>query len=236
MSAITDRINKLLSMAQHERSNEHEAEVALKMAERMMRQHNIDIADLETASGKATAYSWATSVMPIGERASRMTWRPMWIGFLAGGIGKFCDCKVIWSSNDDYGHCIKFQGEEHDIEYCAWLFKRLRDSGYAEAYVVTGKHRDTFRNAFAIRLQDRMNVLRKERDTAMREATTITGNALVVVQNKLALRDAEFGRARAGKAKRVQFASDVFHQGRAAADKAIFSRPIGQSSQRAICA
>ena len=69
ISHVRDRIRKLLAMATHERSNEHEAEVAMKMAEKLMRQHSIDVADLEASTGKVTAYVWATGKFAIGEKA-----------------------------------------------------------------------------------------------------------------------------------------------------------------------
>lgn len=231
MSDIRDRIRKLLAMATHEASNEHEAETAMRMAEKLMRQHNIDAADLEASTGKQTVYLWASATIVIGEKAKPMTWRPQWIGFLGMGVGTFCDCKVVWSSEEKYGHCIKFMGDEADIEYCAWLFKRLRDFGYAECKSVAGRHRDTFCKAYALHLCTRMKALRAERDVAMKAAVTTAGTALMVVQNKLALRDAQFGKQGHGRTSKVKFASDGFRQGRAAADSVNFNRPIGSSGQ-----
>ena len=97
MSAdIKDRINKLLAMANDTRGNEHENEVAMRMAERLMRQHNIDVADLEASTGQKAAYSWSSITIAVGEQAARATWRPMWIGFLGLGVGKFTDCRTTW--------------------------------------------------------------------------------------------------------------------------------------------
>ncbi len=75
-----------------------------------------------------------------------------------------------------------------------------------------------------------MTQLRKERDVAMKEAVTKTGTALMVVQNKLALRDAEFGKQKI-RNQRTKFASQGFNQGRAAAERVNFNRPIGSSAQ-----
>ena len=228
ISHVRDRIRKLLAMATHERSNEHEAEVAMKMAEKLMRQHSIDVADLEASTGKVTAYVWATAKIAIGEKAKPMSWRPRWIGFLGMGVGEFCDCKVQWSDDPTYGCCIKFMGDEADIEFVGWLFKKLRDFGYAESKSVPGvSAQDTFCKAYALRLIDRMKALRAERIAAMKAAVTKTGTALMVIQNKLVLRDAEFGRQGHGRKSRVKFASNGFTQGRAAADKVNFSRPLG---------
>jgi hypothetical protein len=130
----------------------------------------------------------------------------------------------------EFQRCMKFEGDETDIEYAAWLFKMLRDHGYSESKLVAGRHRETFRKAYALRLCERMTVLRRERDVAMKEAVTKTGTALMVVQNKLALRDAEFGKQKV-RHQSTKFGTQGFNQGRAAAEKVNFNRPIGSSAQ-----
>src|ERR1035438_8044518 len=69
MSDVRDRITKLLAMANDSRGNEHENEIAMRMAERLMRQHNIDVADLEASTGKKTIYNWRNVIIPVGEKA-----------------------------------------------------------------------------------------------------------------------------------------------------------------------
>ncbi len=78
-----------------------------------------------------------------------------------------------------------------------------------------------------------MTVLRRERDVAMREAVTKSGStALVVVQNKLALRDKEFGKQRTRtQSNGVRYGSEGFSAGRSAAEKVNFNRPIGSGAQ-----
>jgi Protein of unknown function (DUF2786) len=230
MSDIRDRISKLLAMANDTRGNEHENETAMRMAEKLMRQHNIDVADLEASSGKPATYTWRTITVAIGEKAARATWRPMWISFVSYGVGKFADCQTVWGQDSEFGHVIQFKGDETDLEYAAWLFKKLRDFGYAESKAVPYKQRDAFLKAYALRLQDRMNQLRTERDAAMKAAVTASGTALMVVNNKLALRDAEFGRQKTSHT-RVKYGSQGFHEGRKAADRANFNRPLGGSTQ-----
>ena len=226
MDNVKDKIKKLLAMANDERGNEHENEIAMRMAARLMLQHNIEVADLESETGKPPAYTWRSITIPLGEQAKHMSWSPMWTEFLGTGTGRFTDCRVTRVTDHTYGCCIKFEGDETDIEYAAWLFKKLRDFGYAESKSVPSKQRDTFLKAYAIRLSERMRALRAERDIAMKQAVTKTGNALVVVNNKLALRDAEFGRQHT-RTTRVRFASQGFHEGRQAAERANFNRPIG---------
>ena len=50
----------------------------------------------------------------------------------------------------------------------------------------------------------------------------------MVVANKIALRDAEFGKQKVSHRKlKANYSSNGFHQGRKAADRATFNRPIG---------
>lgn len=234
MSDVKDKINKLLAMARHERSNEHESEVAMRMAERLMRQHGIDLAELEAATGKATAYAWSTIRIATGERASPTRSINHWIGFMALGVARFTDCKCSWMRDDHYGHVIQFQGDAIDLEYAAWLFKFLRDHAYSASRSQHGRQQIAFRRAFSIRVQDRLFALRRERDDAMRQAVTSAGTALVVVQNKIALRDAEFGRQKIRTSRTSSVAGDGYRAGRAAGDRVNFSKPIGSSSQKAL--
>ena len=230
MSTVREKIQKLLAMARDGRGNEHEEEIALKMAERMMRQHNIDIADLEQSSGKPAAYNWRSITLPMGEKAARMTWRPLWVGFLLTGVAQFTDCKGEYVNTQEYGCCAKFSGDEVDIEYAAWLFKFLRDIGYAEGHSVSGKERDSFRKGFAIRVTHRMRVMRAERDQAMKAAVTKSGStALMVVNNKIALRNEQFGKMRTRSTSVNTPSSNGFHLGTRAGDRVQFNRPIGGS-------
>jgi len=155
----------------------------------------------------------------------------MWIGYLGLAVAQFTDCKIERVLDTTYGQCIRFMGDETDLEYAAWLFKKLRDFGYAESRSVPGVQRETFRKAYALRLRDRMMTLKSERDTALRQAVTKTGTALMVVQNKIALRDAEFGKQRVAH-RRAKLGSKGFVEGRAAADRATFNRPIGGAAQQ----
>lgn len=232
MSDIRDRISKLLAMATDSRGNEHENETAMRMADSLMRKHGIDAADLEASTGKKTVYNWRSVIIPVGEQAKPCNWSPLWMGMLGVGAGRFTDCRASWIDDHQYQRCMKFQGDEADIEYASWLFKKLRDHGYAESKSVPGRHRETFRKSYAIRLCERMKTLRAERDVAMKEAVTKTGTALMVVQNKLALRDAEFGKQRVRSGGRsTKFGSEGFHEGKAAADRVNFNRPIESQAQ-----
>ena len=76
-----------------------------------------------------------------------------------------------------------------------------------------------------------MKTLRAERDVAMKAAVTTTGTALMVVQNKIAQRDAQFGAQRV-RHRSTKFSSQGFREGSSAADRVSFNRPIGGAAQR----
>jgi hypothetical protein len=231
MSDIRDKISKLLAMATHERSNEHEAETAMRLAEKLMRIHNIELADLEDSTGKQTVYTWRSITIPVGEFAKPMSWFPMWSGYQALAVARFTDCKIERALDLHYGQCVKFMGDETDIEYCAWLFKKLRDFGWAESKSVPGVQRDTFCKSYALQLTARMETIKAQGEAELRQAVTKSGTALMVVQNKIALRDSEFGKQKV-RNSRAKLGSKGFVEGRAAADRASFNRPIGNSSEQ----
>lgn len=231
MSDIREKVKKLLAFAADGRGNENEAESAMRMAEGLMRKHSIDISELQAASGKAATFNWKSVTIPVGEKARPTNWSPMWLGILSYGVGQFTDCRVSWTNHDDYHRCIKFEGDEWDIEYAAWLFKKVRDIGYAEAYALPGNQRDQFRKGFASKLCARMRNLRAERDAAMKAAVTSTGNALVLVHDKLIQRDSEFGKQGVRKSRPANWGTEGFSAGSLAANNVSLNKPIGGGSK-----
>jgi hypothetical protein len=229
VDSVKDKITKLLAMAQagEGRVNEHEAETAMRIAEKLIRKHNIDVAELQASSGKTPTYSWITVTIPQGERAQPNNSHRLWIGVMGVGVSKFTDCKGFYVNDDSYGRCWRFQGDAHDVEYASYLFKMCRDRGYAEAKRLPGSERQAFRRGFASRLQIRFYELLAERKGALRKASTSAGTALMVVENKLALRDAEFGKMITKRTGRASSASFGFQAGKRAADQVQFNRPLG---------
>lgn len=234
MSTPKEKVAKLLAMANDKNGNEHEVENALRMAEVLIRKHSIDIATLEADTGVAAQYDWKSVVMPMGEKARHVTRTPLWLSMCTYAIGKFTDCRSSLERNSEYGMCIKYSGDETDTAYATWLYKKIRDIGYAEARKHPGNERNSFRHGYAARMITRMRVLRAERDEALREVVTSTGTALVVVQNKIALRNAKFGKQRTASAAPKVRSSNGYANGRNAANKVNLHRPIGGGSQKVL--
>lgn len=233
--AAKARVAKLMAMAGHERSNEHEADAALRMAAKLMRLHNIEQAEVLAASGKAVSYEWATVLVPADPKRPMAT-EPLWLGRLALSIARFTDTIARWASHSEYGKCIRFQGEATDVEYAVWLCKRLRDVVRAES----GRLRQgrsaaaSFRFGMTSRLGERMKELKAAGDAELAEAVTSAGTALAIVETKKAMRDEQFGpQLHRRRTARVRD-NDAREAGRAAGDRVNFNRPLAGTAQRAI--
>lgn len=231
--SIRSKIAKLLAVAQDGRGNEFEEEAALRQAEKLMRKHNIDVAELQDRTGTKPIYNWKSVMIPAGAPLPVKS-SPLWFGMLISAIGRFTDCKVAYANPGyQYGICAKFSGDEVDVEYAGWLCKHLRDHvrSQSRAFVGSKADRESFRKAFCLRIDERMRALLKERKAALEAAKTSTGTALVVVTEKLALRDAEFGVQTYAKPRRFGLRSDGAAAGRSAADRANFNRPLSGQQQ-----
>lgn len=75
-SALMSRIAKLLAMANHQNSNEHEAANAARLVQELLQQHGLTLAEIEAAGGRAddggrekrtikrsSMYAWQTNLM-----------------------------------------------------------------------------------------------------------------------------------------------------------------------------
>lgn len=234
-SSIKDKIAKLLALAGDGRGNEFEEEAALRQAEKLMRKHNIDVAELQDRTGIKPIYNWVSVCVPAGSPLPVKS-SPAWFGWLICAIGRFTDTKVAYANIREHGICGKFSGDETDVEYAVWLCKHLRDHARSQSrlYEGTRADRESFRKAFALRIDERMKALLRERKEALAAVQTATGTALIVVNQKIALRDEQFGTQTYGRASRVTMRASGASAGRSAADRASFSRPIGSQSQARI--
>jgi hypothetical protein len=233
LETIKRRIQKLLAMGQDGRGNENEAEAAMRMAEKLIRKHNIELADLQKNTGQKPKFYWSYVCCPAAATGAKpVVWKPMWIGYLGVAVANFTDCRVTWAGSKELGYGVIFQGDAFDLEYAKWLFEQLRDFGYASSLAARGEDRENFRKAYAIRLQERVHEMKRERDEALR---TSSCTALAVISTKLVERDKVFGKQTFAH-KQVNFRTGGYSAGRAAADRANFSRPVGTTRRTEISA
>lgn len=235
--AIKAKIAKLMAMAIDGRGNEYEAEAAMRHAEKLMRKHRIEIAEVQEREGRKPVYNWSTVSVPAGAPRKLRT-HPTWFNMLTFGIGIFTDVKVILSFHSEHGAVVKYQGDAIDVEYAVWLTKFLRDEIRNQSAVFDGDRvqKNSFRNAFASRVQSRMRDMVKERNEELTKIELKSSNstALTVVNDKIAQRDAEFGKPPKGKNVRFAKYFGGYEAGIRAGDNVRFDRPISGNRQGAL--
>jgi len=123
-------IKKLLNMAEHANSNEHEALVAARQAESLMRKYNIDYAEaiakeIKTGAGMTTVDSVATAK----DNGTPTLKTPMWAQQLAVRVANLFDAPVRLTSVKDakgrWEQGLRFHGYEHDVRVAKWTFDLL---------------------------------------------------------------------------------------------------------------
>jgi len=239
--AAIKKAQKLMAVAQDGRGNENEAERALSQAEFLMRKFGIEQAEVVGSAAKVD-FDWCNDFAPYGVPRQPAKSLPLWSQFVAVGVAIFTDTIVRQHYSAEKGYGFGFYGERSDVMFAVWLFTYLRDNVWKEANKAkkqnpTWGRTDTedFRKAMSTRLQARMKTLRKERDVAFKAAGT--GTALVVVSDKLARRDAEFGEQKFGQGKKVEARNySAAQAGFNAGDRVGFSRPVTGVQQRAALA
>lgn len=238
-ASIKEKIAKLMAMAKDSRGNEFECEAALRQATKLMRLHNIDLAEISARTGTKPVYNWSTVNVPLNPKVPQST-TSTWIGSLAVGVAKLTDCKASYNMLAEHGMCIKLEGDAIDVQYAVYLLKHLRDTiraTSASAPFATKADRETFRRAMVSRLCERMTAMRAESDAELRQSKTmneagnvIQNTALVLVSQKIALRDAEFGKAQYKSGTGRRYADhNAASAGRNAGDRVGFGRPVGSS-------
>ncbi len=116
---VLDRVGKLLRMARGQ-ANQHESAVAAAMAERLMREYQIEQCELvlvELGSGQGLGSEHAGA------------WRrcPDWQGLLAVATARLFDCQVDRCEHPSRrGHeTLRFYGYVADTTIAAWTFEYL---------------------------------------------------------------------------------------------------------------
>lgn len=231
---IKDKIAKLMAMATDQRGNEHEAEAALRQAQKLMAAHAIELNEIATRTGTRPVWEWRTVSVPVSPKPVKDA--PIWMNWIAIGVAKFTDCTAAITHVPPHGACIKYSGDATDVEYAVWLTKNLRDEARILGRMHSGNARakEEFRRGYALRVYNRLDAMRKERDATLQQATTATGTALMVVNQKIAERDERFGAQQYGKARPVRWNTGAHMAGQEAGSRANLNRPVGSQPKAKI--
>lgn len=232
--SIRDKIAKLMRLATDSGAADNEAETAMRQAQKLMRKHNIDLAEVLVRTSTKPVFNWGEVSVPVSY-PKPVKAAPLWFGWVITAIGRFTDTKVLYHWGSDHGLCAKFQGEVTDVEYAGWLCRHIRDviRNSATVFIAPGftsddrwANREEFRHQMASRISDRLKALRDENEQAYRSS----GTALMVVNTKIAERDERFGGQTYSRRKKsfIRGGAEAARAGRVAGDSVSLHRPLDQ--------
>jgi Protein of unknown function (DUF2786) len=228
------KAQKLMAVAMDNRGNGNEAERALAQAEALIRKFGIEQAEIVSTEARAD-FDWADAFHAYGTAQNPAKSCPRWFQLISTGVATFTDTIVRLHYDATQGYGVGFYGDRVDTLFAQWLVGYLKDSVRAALNSVRKDHpewgrieAEDFRKAMSVRLSQRMKALRRERDIEYAAAPNKlgTGTALVLVTDKLARRNAEFG-APEYKSSRIGIRDQTAaHKGSLAGDQVGFAKPL----------
>lgn len=221
MSAIHDRIKKLLALAGNN-PNEHEAARAMELATSLMMKHGIDQASL------------ASDTIRVGYFGDTLANESRWVLTCCQAAGVLVGASPVLLG----GELIKFAGREDNCTAAAQTSQYLIDQVQAmyKAHLPKGmskaeraEYRRTFKLACAVRLYSRAAAIVHEQSKKGIEGH----NALVVVSHRQQLQDEvqdffaqQAVRAKSSRALTLNSNSRGFRDGRNAAESIRLNRAV----------
>jgi hypothetical protein len=129
--AVKDRVIKLLNTGFHKESNEHEAKNAMKLAQRLMRKHNLSqvllLEEREEKEGskaqEETLKGGIVSVRIVNRKTRRPTVMARWIASLMHPIAKNFDVKSYYSVARGWRCSVSFYGIYTNCQLAGYAFK-----------------------------------------------------------------------------------------------------------------
>ena len=224
---VMDKIRKLLSLANDGRGNETEQATALRQANFLMAQHQIEEADVDmNALAGGTVELDEVEIRPDGKMPGngRPVVRRMspHAAILSIGVARFCDC-IAKRKRGLYGEVLGFAGERSDVELAIWIFPYLLEqieiAQKLSGWTKRGEAVD-FRRSAASTLQKRLSSLARERREMYQKAQVESGSrAMVVVDQKAMLIAEKYGEQRVVKSRTSVHSYDARDAGRDAGSR-----------------
>ena len=185
---ILAKVQKLLDMAKHAASNEHEASTALRQAEAIMRKHDIEFAEIEA---QTLSESDMEQVFSSEKRNSKWVWNLAWA---ASYLTSTMPYKRINPSNAPHFkgfHYIVFCGTKQDTQVAMMMFDYLVKvtERLAKEFWGDRTERNSFKAGAAIAILNNASKIKIEREKDLREASSSTGTDLVLVKNDLIIKE-----------------------------------------------
>jgi hypothetical protein len=202
---IIEKIKKLLALANS--SNEHEAALAASHAQRLLAEHNLAMADLETAQKPDKADKVETAVSKS---------LPKWMRQLSAGVSIAFDCQAI---HHPASGKMTFIGVGTDVQIAVYTFTYLERtirklcSTYMKNHVVStiaNRHRELMRQSYYMGAVSTINLQLRVQKTQ----TPVTTGALVPLKEAL-IRQAmnEIGNIKTMHSRRSYVNADAYNSG-----------------------
>jgi hypothetical protein len=223
-----ERIKKCMAMAEGANGNETEMETALRQAEFLMEKFAIDMAEVKKTRGKVE-FVWQQGAVYFGKGNKNC---PNWFQWMGVAVARFTDSIAVGCYDFEEGAGIAFKGHEEDVIFATWLLDHLKNQlrlATRQANCGSPEARETFRKTMSMGITRRLEELWRARQAKF------AGNALVVVSDKIAQRDEEFG---GEQYRQTKAGNGAYHNPEAAmkgfqASKNVsFNRPIGQGERK----
>lgn len=173
---IIGKIRKLLALASS--ANEHEAALAASHAQRLLSEHNLAMADIETDDRPPSAARVETAVSKT---------LPKWVRHLSAGVSGAFDCQAIHHPATGK---MTFIGVGADAEIAAYTFAYLARtvrklcSSYMKVHAtgtITDRHRELMRQSYYLGAVS--TIIARLREQQIR--TPITRGAVVPIKEGL---------------------------------------------------
>ena len=223
-SPIIEKIKKLLALANS--SNEHEAALAAGHAQRLLAEHNLAMADIETAHKPDKADKVETAVSKS---------LPKWLRHLSAGVSTAFDCQAI---HHPAAGKMTFIGVGADVQIAAYTFTYLDRTvrklcaNYMKQHVagtIANRHRELMRQSYYLGAVSTITARLKEQKVQ----TPVTTGALVPVKEGL-IRQAmnEIGNLRTMHSRRSYVNTDAYSRGQTDGDQVGIHNGITGASSR----
>lgn len=195
MEGVLRRIEKLLAIAQDDRTNPNEAAAAAAMAEKTMRKYQLAHADVILASIKRKEdLVFADYVATAKTNGTQVKKVPLWAGFLATAIARLHDCGSRQSTGGTKDAAVRFYGFAADVKVAVWTLDYLvvtvnrlcNEFKKTEAYALGGRATvNSYRQGVTAGLLQQLNrMTEQKRAEAEQAGQTSTGTALMVCKQQ----------------------------------------------------
>jgi hypothetical protein len=222
MEKIIDKIRKLLALANS--SNEHEAALAASHAQRLLSEHNLAMADIETENKPQSADKVETNVSKT---------LPKWVRHLSAGVSVAFDCQAIHYPS--LGK-MTFIGIGVDVQIAAYTFSYLEQTvrklcnSYMKNHVndiVPNRHRELMRQSYYLGAVSTITGRLNEQKIQ----TPITPGALVPVKEGLIKKAmAEIGPTRSVRSRKSYINSHAYNKGQQDGQQVGIHKGIGSNT------